>query len=200
MSVYEKTGRYYVTGNYCRCHPETCNCNDFALIDPAGEKHSTYFNQREADEVAAAMNLAMNLTKETAPRSTEAVDPVLEFPPLKPCPFCGAGETVIQENGRIWTGMKYSDPISVSVRHWCDDDTTGPSRMIERVGRDQLQAIERWNKRVMPDLSPERVAVLIDEHAEQVPGVYVVVYESGNRGTEMHDDVLVSFVNKVRRE
>jgi len=38
---------------------------------------------------------------------------------LKPCPFCGAGETGIVENGRMWTGMRYGDPVSVSVRHFC---------------------------------------------------------------------------------
>ncbi len=39
---------------------------------------------------------------------------------LKPCPFCGAGETQIRENGRMWTGSKYGDPASVSVMHWCE--------------------------------------------------------------------------------
>lgn len=65
---------------------------------------------------------------------------------LLPCPFCGGGITEFLDNGRVWAGMKYSDPISVSVRHWCAE-TPGPSRLIERIGRDKEQAIERWNMR-----------------------------------------------------
>lgn len=77
-----------------------------------------------------------------------AIDPDLVL--LKPCPFCGAGETVFQDNGRVWTGMRYSDPVSVSVRHWCTGENgqpEAPSRMIERVGRDRLSAIAAWNRR-----------------------------------------------------
>lgn len=65
---------------------------------------------------------------------------------LLPCPFCGGGETQIHDNGRVWTGMKWGDPISVSIRHWCEEPA-GPNRMLERVGRDLEQAIERWNMR-----------------------------------------------------
>ena len=65
---------------------------------------------------------------------------------LLPCPFCGGGITEFHDNGRVWAGMKYSDPISVSVRHWCEE-APGPSRLIERIGKDKEQAIERWNMR-----------------------------------------------------
>lgn len=70
---------------------------------------------------------------------------------LLPCPFCGGGETQIQENGRIWTGMKWGAPTSVSVWHWCEE-LAGPKRMLERVGRDLEQAIERWNMRSNAEL------------------------------------------------
>lgn len=81
---------------------------------------------------------------------------------LKPCPFCGAGTTEITPNGRMWTGIKYSEPSSVSVRHWCDSVPGQPSRMLERVGRDEASAIEAWNTRALlagqartePDLAP----------------------------------------------
>lgn len=66
---------------------------------------------------------------------------------LKPCPFCGAGETQIVPNGQVWTGMKLSLPISVSVRHWCTAIPGQPSRMIERIGRDEASAIAAWNMR-----------------------------------------------------
>ena len=83
---------------------------------------------------------------------------------LLPCPFCGGGITEFKGNGAVWTGMKYSEPISVSVRHWCAE-IQGPSRSIERIGRDKEQAIERWNMRANAELrggpavsSPERPA------------------------------------------
>lgn len=66
---------------------------------------------------------------------------------LLPCPFCGAGKTEIRENGRPWLGMRYGEPVSVSVRHWCDPIEGQPSRMIERVGRDRAAAIDAWNTR-----------------------------------------------------
>lgn len=68
---------------------------------------------------------------------------------LLPCPFCGCGVTMIEDNGCVWDGQKYSSPISVSVRHWCEE-APGPNRMIERIGRNKEQAIERWNMRSNP--------------------------------------------------
>lgn len=66
---------------------------------------------------------------------------------LKPCPFCGAGTTQIVENGKMWTGMKYREPSSVSVRHWCEPTPGQPSRMLERVGKDHASAVAAWNTR-----------------------------------------------------
>jgi hypothetical protein len=66
---------------------------------------------------------------------------------LLPCPFCGAGTTEIIENGKVWAGMKYGEPTSVSVRHWCDKIEGQPSRMIERIGRDTDSAVAAWNMR-----------------------------------------------------
>lgn len=66
---------------------------------------------------------------------------------LKPCPFCGGSDFEIVENGRIWSGMKYSEPVSVGVRHWCPATPGQPSRMIERVGRDEASAVTAWNTR-----------------------------------------------------
>jgi len=66
---------------------------------------------------------------------------------LKPCPFCGAGTTEILENGRVWLGTKYGDPVSVSVRHWCEKIEGEPSRCFDRIGRDKESAIAMWNMR-----------------------------------------------------
>lgn len=47
---------YEVERNNCRCHPETCCCDDWAIISPTGEKHSTYFHKSTAEEIAALLN------------------------------------------------------------------------------------------------------------------------------------------------
>ena len=70
-----------------------------------------------------------------------------EMDKLACCPFCGDGVTEIAENGKIWTGMKYSEPISVSVLHWCKPIEGQPSRKIERIGKDRESAIAAWNMR-----------------------------------------------------
>lgn len=66
---------------------------------------------------------------------------------LKPCPFCGAGETLIHVNQGTWTGRGYGEPVSVEVRHWCTEEPGQPSRAIIRVGRDEASAIAAWNNR-----------------------------------------------------
>ena len=73
--------------------------------------------------------------------------PALPEPTLLPCPFCGAGTTNVHPNGQMWLGSKMSEPVSVSIRHWCTDMPGQPSRMIERVGRDEASAIAAWNAR-----------------------------------------------------
>ena len=66
---------------------------------------------------------------------------------LKPCPFCGAGTTQIKVQQGTWTGMRWGEPISVSVFHWCDPVPGQPSRGIERIGRDEASAVAAWNMR-----------------------------------------------------
>ncbi len=74
---------------------------------------------------------------------------------LLPCPWCGAGETKLVENGKMWLGMKYSEPSSVSVCHHCPPISGQPSRMIECVGRDRASAIKAWNTRAAAALAGE---------------------------------------------
>ena len=66
---------------------------------------------------------------------------------LLPCPFCGAGTFDIVRNGKVWTGIRWSTPSSVSVRHWCVPLEGQPHRMIERVGKDLDSVIAAWNMR-----------------------------------------------------
>ena len=66
---------------------------------------------------------------------------------LLPCPFCGAGETIIKENGKVWMGSHYGEPSSVSVHHYCEPVVGQPHRGLERVGKDRQSAINAWNLR-----------------------------------------------------
>jgi len=68
-------------------------------------------------------------------------------PDLLPCPFCGAGNTEIRDNWKVWSGMGYTAPTSTSVFHHCRPVAGQPSRAIERVGRDRASAIAAWNQR-----------------------------------------------------
>jgi len=86
---------------------------------------------------------------------------------LKPCPFCGGGTTQFVENGRVSSGMKYTDPISVSVQHWCDPVPGQPSRGIERVGRDKASAITLWNTRADDTLRTQLAAMTAGRDALQ---------------------------------
>lgn len=81
---------------------------------------------------------------------------------LKPCPWCRGGDTSLFENGKTWTGQRYSEPSSVSVRHHCEPTPGQPSRMIERVGRDEASAIAAWNTRAPDDEKAELLAALED--------------------------------------
>lgn len=72
-----------------------------------------------------------------------------EIESLLPCPFCGAGVTHIVENGKVWTGWKYNEPLSISIMHYCPAIEGQPSRKIERVGRDMDSAIKAWNMRAI---------------------------------------------------
>ena len=88
------------------------------------------------------MNMAGEATSEQPGPGAGAVDHG-----LVPCPFCGGGETEIRENGRMWTGVRFSAPTSVSVWHHCPRIEGQPHRGIERVGRDLESAIAAWNRR-----------------------------------------------------
>ena len=67
---------------------------------------------------------------------------------LNPCPFCGEGEYYIQKNGEIWQGLKYSNPVSISIKHWCKKQDGQPQQFIEIKGRDIESATNIWNTRI----------------------------------------------------
>ena len=68
---------------------------------------------------------------------------------LKPCPFCGGGETILHETRLSPTMSGKSPLISVEIRHWCPPGPGQPSRnRIVKVGRDYESAVAAWNRRV----------------------------------------------------
>jgi hypothetical protein len=48
---------YRVVPNWCNCHPETCCCNDWAIVTNRDTKHSTHFDQTQAINIAEALNI-----------------------------------------------------------------------------------------------------------------------------------------------
>ena len=70
--------------------------------------------------------------------------------PLLSCPFCGAGESRIDEK-RYWTGMR-SQIVSVELRHWCEGAKFRSYLCIRGQTRDEV--IEKWNTRV-PVVAPD---------------------------------------------
>jgi hypothetical protein len=64
---------------------------------------------------------------------------------LKPCPFCGAGDTQIKES-KMWTGMR-NQIISATVMHWCSKDEGQPQSVMQIAGKDRESAIAKWNSR-----------------------------------------------------
>lgn len=63
---------------------------------------------------------------------------------LLPCPFCGDGESRIDES-KMWTGMRYQ-LLSVTVIHWCNNGGIDGA-VLKVTGPTQEQAIARWNAR-----------------------------------------------------
>ena len=66
---------------------------------------------------------------------------------LKPCPFCGAGETIVEPDSKAWTGTKWSG-LSYQVLHWCKESEGVIGSMIVKRSRTKQGAIDKWNSRV----------------------------------------------------
>ena len=89
----------------------------------------------------------------------------MSAPELKPCPFCGGGETRIDPQGQTWRGQGYSDPICWRLVHFCKGilpDGYVTNRM-ELRARTQEQCIEAWNTRanLCDPTQDERVKALV---------------------------------------
>ncbi len=95
---------------------------------------------------------------------------------LKPCPFCGAGETQLIPANH-WTGMQ-NVVLSVTVRHWCKRDDNWPQGHLDIKGNTEAEAIAAWNRRASPSagqwiavterLPDHHRAVLVWRHKDEV--------------------------------
>lgn len=50
---------YRVEPNVCNCHPETCCCKDWRVMEPDGSCLTTFSNKSKAQNVADKMNLTL---------------------------------------------------------------------------------------------------------------------------------------------
>ena len=65
---------------------------------------------------------------------------------LKPCPFCGAGETVSEADSKQWLGARYQI-LSWHVRHWCGKAGDRFTSLLQVRGKTQEEAESKWNTR-----------------------------------------------------
>lgn len=73
---------------------------------------------------------------------------VLDSSDLKPCPFCGAGQTVLDTKHLSPTMRGPGTLISATVRHWCAKQPGIVGTSFSITGREVEDAIDAWNARV----------------------------------------------------
>lgn len=86
---------------------------------------------------SSALNTGPGQGTSTAGDSTE----------LLPCPFCGAGDTVVGEQRLPPTMRGPGALISVMIRHWCEKLPGVVGGGLEFRGRDHASAVAAWNRR-----------------------------------------------------
>jgi hypothetical protein len=65
---------------------------------------------------------------------------------LKPCPFCGAGDTLSEVDSSMWTGMR-TVILSWHVRHWCGPKDAKFGNILRCRAKTQEEAEIAWNTR-----------------------------------------------------
>jgi hypothetical protein len=121
--------------------PEPCDCDLCICSDVEKSDRQTVWLLRS------------HIAKQIRALKVEPPEPVtkLEYKsvsyPVEACPFCGAGTFEVRELGKMWLGMKHSEPSSVEIIHWCTPVEGQPSRSLVRVGRDFPSALAAWNRR-----------------------------------------------------
>ena len=54
---------YKLSYNYCNCHPETCCCDPYVILDDNGEVYTTIFNKTIGQEIVDLKNENKTLDK-----------------------------------------------------------------------------------------------------------------------------------------
>lgn len=67
-------------------------------------------------------------------------------PDLLPCPFCGGGQTIVQES-KPFPRLEYRQSTNTTVLHRCTPSKELRGRAISFIGRDRASAIAAWNQR-----------------------------------------------------
>lgn len=65
---------------------------------------------------------------------------------LKPCPFCGGKEILVDLGCRMWIGTHYGEPLAYELIHWCDN--TRFTNRVTRKAKTLEEAIDLWNQRI----------------------------------------------------
>ena len=66
---------------------------------------------------------------------------------LKPCPFCGSGETYVRTSD-YWTGMR-NMVLSATVMHHCEEKPM--QNFLQVKGKTVEDEIKKWNTRKLPE-------------------------------------------------
>lgn len=91
-----------------------------------------------------------------------------QTPDLLPCPFCGGGETIVQEGSKPFPRLKYRQPTSAAVMHRCTPSEDGLAHTVSLVGQDRASAIAAWNQRA--ELEARKPLPLSDEQIDDLHG------------------------------
>lgn len=98
---------------------------------------------------------------------------------LKPCPFCGAGETLIKP-ATYWTGRQ-SVVLSVSVQHWCDKGDQQFNSILTIKRKTEAEAIAAWNARPSETARAEHTAEVrkvVEDHCADLSRCVVIFAEN----------------------
>ena len=51
--------KFFVERNYCHCHPETCGCDDWNIVNELGHKVCSFYHKSRAEDHADLLNKAL---------------------------------------------------------------------------------------------------------------------------------------------
>ena len=66
---------YKLSYNYCNCHPETCCCDPYVILDPNGNVYTTISNKKTGQEIVFDN---IEKTKEYVRRNYESIGGINE--------------------------------------------------------------------------------------------------------------------------